>query len=300
MDRFESLTAFTAVADEGGFSAASRRLGIPLATISRRVAELEDHLGARLLSRNTRRVALTEVGQQFLVTCRRVMEELEEGERLASGEHAAPRGELVVSAPVGLGTVYLAPLINAFLAAYPEVDIDLRLTDHVVQLLEDGIDVAIRIAHLPDSTLIAAKLGVIRQVVCASPAFLGQHGTPNTLADVSRFACVSFMALGPSREWTFRTGSGVTRIPIRSRLSVSTAEAAVGAAIAGVGLTRLLCYQAAPPIEAGLLNILLRPFEPEPIPVSLVYPSARLVPHKLKAFIDFITPRMKKKLIFDP
>lgn len=300
MDRFEAISAFTAVAEEGGFSAAARRLGMPLPTVSRKVSELEAHLGAQLLTRSTRNVTLTEVGQQFLITCRRVLGELGEAERMASGEYQTPCGELVVSAPTGLGTAYLSPIITEFLAAYPDIDIDLRLSDRIINLLEDQVDVALRVAHLPDSSLIAVRLGVIRHVVCASPAYLGERGVPETIADLSRHACVSFTSLEAAREWVFREKDRTTRIAVKSRLSVSSANAAVAAATAGLGISRLLCYQVAPALAEQRLRLVLRRFEPEPLPVSLVYPSGRLVPEKLRAFIDFTVPRMKQKLIFDP
>ena len=300
MDRFEALSAFTAVAEEGGFSAAARRLGMPLPTVSRKVSELEAHLGAQLLVRSTRKVALTETGQQFLITCRRVLGELNEAEREASGEYRVPRGELAVSAPTGLGGAYLAPIVTEFLLAYPDIDVDLRLSDRITNLADEQIDVAIRIAHLPDSSLIALKLGVIRHVVCASPAYLDARGVPETIADLSRHACVTFTALEAPREWIFRDSGQTTRIAIKSRLSVSSASAAVEAATAGLGISRLLCYQAAPALAEHRLRLVLRRFEPVPLPVSLVYPSGRLVPLKLRAFTDFVVPRLKQKLIFDP
>ena len=300
MDRFEAISAFTAVAEDGGFSAASRRLGMPLPTISRKVSELEAHLGAQLLVRSTRKVTLTEIGQQFLITCRRVLGELGEAEKLASGEYRVPRGELVVSAPIGLGSAYLSPIIMEFLIAYPDIDIDLRLSDRIINLVDEQVDVALRIAHLPDSSLIALKLGVIRHVVCASPAYLDERGVPETIADLSRHPCVTFTALEAPREWIFRERGQTTRVAIKSRLSVSSSSAAVEAATAGLGVSRLLCYQAAPALAERRLRLVLRRFEPEPLPVSLVYPSGRLVPLKLRAFTDFVVPRLKQKLIFDP
>ncbi len=300
MDRLEAIAAFTAVAEDGGFSAAARRLGMPLATVSRKVSELEAHLGAQLLTRSTRKVALTDIGQHYLLTCRRVLGELEEADRLAAGEYRAPCGELTVSAPVGLGSAYLAPIVTDFLSVYPDIDIDLRLSDRIVNLLEDQIDVALRVAHLPDSSLMALKLGVVRHVVCASPAYIAAHGAPAYIADLSKHACVTFTALEAPREWVFREADGTSRIAVKSRLSVSSAGAAVAAAAAGLGVARLLCYQVAPALAERRLALLLRPFEPDPLPVSLVYPSGRLVPQKLKAFMDFVVPRMKQKLIFEP
>ena len=255
---------------------------------------------SRPSQRSTRKVTLTETGQQFLITCRWVLGELGEAEKLASGEYSAPRGELVVSAPIGLGTAYLSPIITEFLIAYPDIDIDLRLSDRITNLLDEQVDVAVRIAHLPDSGLIAIKLGVIRHVVRASPAYLDQRGVPETIADLSRHACVSFTALEAPKEWIFRERGQTTRVAIKSRLSVSSASAAVEAATAGLGVSRLLCYQAAPALAERRLRLVLRRFEPEPLPVSLVYPSGRLMPLKLRAFADFVIPRLKQKLIFDP
>ncbi|MFM9942751.1 MAG: LysR substrate-binding domain-containing protein [Hyphomicrobiaceae bacterium] len=300
MDRFESMSTFTAVVEAGSFSAAARRLGMPLATVSRKVSELEEHLRAQLLTRTTRKLSLTEVGQQHFETCRRLLEELAEAERLASGEYRAPRGELVVAAPVGLGRIYLAAIVCDFLVAYPDVAIDLRLADRVINLADEGVDVALRVGELPDSSMVAVKLGVIRQVVCASPAYLEARGTPATLGDLGGHACVTFTSLGTAQEWMFRQGKSIARIAVRSRLSVSIADAAVDAACAGLGITRLLCYQAQPSISTKRLKLLLRDFETEPWPVSLVYQGGRRIPQKLKAFIDFVAPRMKPKLVFDP
>jgi DNA-binding transcriptional LysR family regulator len=300
MDRLESMSAFVAVVEAGGFSAASRRLGMPLATVSRKVSELEAQLRVQLLTRTTRSVALTEIGHQFFETSRKLLEELGEAERLASGEYRAPRGELIAAAPIGLGRIYLTPIVTEFLAAYPEVDVDLRLADRVVNLAEEGIDVALRVGELPDSSLMAIRLGTIRHVVCASPAYLKNRGTPLKPADLSKHSCVTFTSLEAPREWTFRSGRRVDRIPVHSRLAVSTADAAADAAVAGLGITRLLCYQASPSIKAKRLKLLLRDYEPEPMPVSLVYQSGRLMPQKLRAFIDFVVPRLKPRLVFDP
>lgn len=300
MDRFESMTAFVAVVDAGGFSAAARRLGMPLATVSRKVSELEEQLRAQLLTRSTRRVALTEIGQQHYQTCRRLLEELDEAERLASGEFRATRGELIVAAPTGMGSTYLNPIVTEFLKAYPDVDVELRLADRVINLVEEGVDIALRVGELPDSRLIAVNLGTIRHVVCASPSYLKVHGAPATPADLSAHCCVTFTSLEAQHTWTFKMGRQITRVPVRSRLSVGGAEAAANAASVGLGITRLLCYQALPSIRAKKLKLLLREFEPEPIPVSLVYQTRRNMPQKLKAFIDFVVPRIKPKLVFDP
>lgn len=300
MDRLESMSAFVAVVDAGGFSAAARSLRIPLATVSRRVSELEAHLRVQLLIRTTRSVALTETGQRYFDTARRLLDELGEAERLASGEYTAPRGELRVAAPVGLGRIYLAPIITEFLRAYPEVDVALQLGDEVINLADEGIDIALRVGDLPDSSLKAIPLGEIRRVVCASAVYLKGACPLSSPDDLRRHACITFTALESAHEWTFRAGKTVKRVPVRSRLSASAADAAADAAAAGLGITRLLCYQALPAIKAKKLKLILRDYEPPPTPVSFVYRAGRSMPQKLKAFIDFVSPRMKSRLIFDP
>ena len=300
MDRLEAMSAFVAVVDAGGFSAAARRLGTPLTTVSRKVADLENHLRARLLTRTTRKVTLTDTGQVFFLRCRRLLDELSETERLASGEYQAPRGGLSISAPLALGRLHLGPVISEFLAAYPEIDVDLRLSDRITNIVEDGIDVAVRVGELPDSSLKALKVASIRHVVCASPAYLDRRGTPSKPSDLGSHHCVTFTGLEGAKEWTFRAGRKVERLAVRSRLAVNTAEAAADAACTGAGVTRLLCYQVSEAVLDGRLKLLLRKFEPTPLPVSLVSPDARLMPQKLKAFMDFVGPRLKARLIFNP
>lgn len=300
MDRLEAMSAFVAVVEAGGFSAASRRLGTPLTTVSRKVADLEEHLRVRLLIRTTRRVALTDTCQMFFQRCRKLLDELGESERLASGEYQAPRGELTVSAPLALGRLHLAPIIAEFLAVYPEIDVDLRLSDRIANIVEDGIDVAVRVGQLPDSRLRALKVGSIRHVVCASPSYLSRRGTPSKPSDLVAHDCVTFTGLEGAREWTFRSGRKVERLTVRSRLAVDTAEAAADATGAGIGITRLLCYQVSGAVLDGHLKLLLRKYEPSPLPVSLVSADARLMPQKLKAFMDFVSPRLKARLIFSP
>jgi DNA-binding transcriptional LysR family regulator len=209
-----------------------------------------------------------------------------------------PRGELVVSAPVVLGRLYLTPIIAEFLAAYPEVDVNLRLADRLVNLVDEGVDVAVRVAALPDSSLRAVRVGQIRHVICASPAYLEKHGVPSRPQELTAHECVTFTGLDAAREWTFGGGPKSVRAAVRSRLAVNAAEAAADAVIAGVGVTRLLCYQVAGAIGDGRLALLLRDFEPPPQPVSLIYPGARLMPQKLKAFIDYVGPRLRPGLAF--
>jgi DNA-binding transcriptional LysR family regulator len=296
VDRLEAMSVFAAVAEAQGFSAAARRLGIPLATVSRKVSELEAHLGAQLLARTTRRVSLTDTGRQYFEACRRILDDVAEAERAASGEYRSPRGELIITAPIVFGRLHIVPVVTEFLKAYGQVDVQMRLVDRVVDLLDEHIDVALRIGELPDSSLIAVRIGSIGRVVGASPAYLAAHGAPTHPRELAEHHAVTFAGLSSAKEWSFQVGGATSRFPVRSRLTVNTAEAALEAAIAGAGLTRVLSYQAAAAVHDGRLVRVLRDFEPEPNPISLVYPSGRLVPLKLRAFLDFAVPRLKARL----
>jgi DNA-binding transcriptional LysR family regulator len=222
-----------------------------------------------------------------------------EAERAAAGEYAAPRGELVVTAPIVFGRLHMLPVVADFLKTYPEIDVRMLLTDRVVPLLEEHIDVALRIADLPDSGLVAARIGMVRRVACASPAYLAAHGTPAHPRDLAAHACVAFEQMSARQAWTFasdKPGKPAITVPVRSRLAVSTAEAAVDAAVAGVGITRVICYQMASALHAGALRIVLAPFEPERWPISLVHAGQGNLPLKLRAFMDFAVPRLKARL----
>jgi DNA-binding transcriptional LysR family regulator len=296
MDRLEAMSVFTAVAEAQGFSAASRRLGVPLATVSRKVSELEESLGVQLLARSTRRVSLTDTGRQYFEACRRILDDVAEAERAASGEYRSPRGELIITTPIVFGRLHIVPLVTAFLDAYRDVDVQMMLVDRVVDLLDEHIDLALRIGELPDSSMIAVRIGSIGRIVCASPAYLAAHGPPMHPRELAGHDAVTFAGLSSPKEWSFRVGGETRRFPVRSRLTVNTAEAALEAAMAGAGLTRVMSYQAAPALRDGSLVLVLRDYEPEPNPISLVYPSGRLVPLKLRAFLDFAVPRLKARL----
>lgn len=300
MDRFESMAAFVAVVETGSFSAAARKLTTPLATISRRVADLEQQLRIQLLTRTTRKVALTDAGTLYFQTCRRVLKEIDDADRLASGEYSAPMGKLVVSAPVVFGKLHLLPIVFEFLQAYPEVDVDLKLIDVPVDLIELHIDVALRIGVLEDSSLMALRVGEIRHVICASPAYLARKGVPLKPHDLAAHDCVTLTPLHSPDTWAFTQGSSVERTTVHSRFAVSNAEAAVEAAAAGFGITRVLCYQAALAIADRKLTLLLRDYEPPILPVQLVYSTSRQMPKKLRAFLDFVSPRLRERIVFQP
>ncbi|PBB19346.1 LysR family transcriptional regulator [Mesorhizobium sp. WSM4313] len=296
MDRLDAMSLFVATAEAGSLSAAARRAGIPLATVSRKLSELEKHLGTRLLNRSTRRLTLTDAGQSYLAACRRILDEVSEAERDAAGEYSSPTGELVITAPVVFGRLHVLPVIAGFLAVYPRVDVRLTLSDRITQLVEEHIDLALRIGELPDSAMVAIRVGSIRRIVCASPAYLALHGTPTTPQDLAGHDCVTFEGLAAPAAWSFGTGKTETTIPVRSRLQVNTAEAAIDAAIAGLGLTKVLSYQADAAVRAGALRLVLQPFEPPPWPVSLVHAGQGRLPVKLRAFLDFAAPRLKERL----
>ena len=292
MDRLEAMSILLTVVETGSLSAAGRRLNVPLATVSRKVSELEAHLGTRLFNRSSRRFTPTDAGQAYIASCRRILDDVEEAERVASGEYRAPKGELIITAPIVFGRLHLLPVAIEFLGTYPEIDIRIVFGDKMVDLLEDPIDLALRVGALPDSGLVAIRLGTIRHVVCASPAYLAQRGVPRDLAELEGHACIAFQTLTAGGVWTFREAA----VTPRARLVVSTAEAAIDAAIAGVGVTRVLSYQIEDAVRSGALAVLLDSFEPPPLPVSLVHSGERLLPLKLRAFLDFATPRLKARV----
>jgi DNA-binding transcriptional LysR family regulator len=293
MDRLASMSVFVAVATAGSFSGASRELRMPLPTVSRKISELESHLDAKLLVRSTRKLVLTDVGESYLLACRRILEEVAEAERGATGEYNAPHGELLVTAPVVFGRLHVLPVAAAFLAAHREVDLRLVLTDRPLSLMDEHLDLAVRIGELPDSSLVATRVGQTRTVVCASPGYLKKRGTPKSLAALAEHDCITFAALGGADEWRFRNGESVR---VHSRLVVNTAEAAVDGALCGVGLARVLAYQIAASVKARKLAIVLDKLEPAPVPVSLLYVRERRLTGKLRAFLDFIGPRLRARL----
>jgi DNA-binding transcriptional LysR family regulator len=293
MDRLASMSILLTAVEEGSLSAAARRLRTPLATVSRKVSDLEAHLKTRLFHRSSRQLALTDAGRAYVEACRRILEDVGEAERAASGEYGAPKGELIITAPIVFGRLHVLPIVTDFLKAFADIDIRLVLADRVLNLVEDHVDLAVRIGALPDSSLVAIRVGSIGQVVCGSPAYFADRGTPQSPADLRSHDCITFEGLVSTHAWTFSTGKSPTDVAIRSRLTLNTAEAAIDAAVAGVGIARVLSYQCANAVAAGALTVVLKSFEPAPWPVSLVYAGQRFLPLKLRAFLDFATPRLK-------
>ncbi|MBP1841806.1 DNA-binding transcriptional LysR family regulator [Rhizobium petrolearium] len=297
MDRFEAMRTLVAAIDGGSLSAAARSLNVPLPTVSRRVSDLETFLGSQLVVRTSRKLLLTEAGTAYVASARRVLEELSEAERAASGEYRAPRGELLVTAPIAFGTLNVAPIVHDFLAAYPDVTVRLVLSDSVIDLVESHVDVAVRIGRLPDSALVARRVGEILWVICASPDYFERRGKPETPNALAQHDCIAFEGLQRYREWPFVEGNTQQQVTINPRFSVNTAEGVVAGAIAGVGIARVLSYQAVASIRAGLLLPILMDRAPPPMPVHLVHAPHQQQPLKLRAFLDFVAPRLQKRVL---
>jgi DNA-binding transcriptional LysR family regulator len=298
VDRFEAMSMLVTVTESGSLSAAGRKLRVPLATLSRKVSELEALLGTRLLIRTTRKLTLTDAGVGYVAAARRILEQLDEAEREVVGEFTEPKGELVVSAPLMFGRVHVLPVISDFLAAFPEISIRLVLADHNVDLIEDRVDMAVRIGKLPDSSMVATQVGTMRTVTCASPGILARHGALKDPQSLPGYPCIAVDTPMPWPLWRFRNpkGGAPLDVVIKPRLTVTTPEAAAQAAIRGVGVTRLLHYQVAEAVDRAEMQIVLVDYEPEPAPVHLVHASRGHMPLKMRRFIDFSAPRLREIL----
>ncbi|CAN7755578.1 LysR family transcriptional regulator [Rhizobium sp. LjRoot258] len=298
MDRLEAMEYFIAAVEAGSLSAAGRQLNVPLPTVSRKVADLEAHLNTQLLVRSTRKLALTEAGVSYLAACKRILDEVDEAESQAAGEHNVPRGGLTITAPIVFGRLYVVPVVIAFLAKFPQINVYLTLSDHTLDLVDEHVDLAIRTGALSDNTFVATKVGEICRVVCGSPAYFSAHGTPKTLDDLAKHMCVTYTALASGSTWIFNPRDGKPSRGIRPqcRLKINTAEAAIDAAIAGVGVTNVLSYQVVKAVSEGKLSIILRDFEPEPAPVHIIHARQALLPLKIRLFIDFAVLYLRKSL----
>lgn len=296
MDRIEAMKVFIAALDEGSLAGAGRRLGRSPAAVSRAIAYLENHVGAELLHRTTRTLRLSEIGQGYAEACRRVLTELETADLAAAGEHAAPTGMLTITAPPIGGEEVLRPVIDAFLEEYPALSVHLVLLNRAANLVEEGIDIALRILDLPDSSLVAIRIGGdVKQVVVASPRYLAQHPRIVEPADLAKHRIIITGDEGRDR-WVFPPAKGSTvprAVHFKPRLIVNSVRAALGAAVAGTGVTRLLTYHVAERVEDGSLKLILRDAEPAARPVHLVVPEGRQLMPKVRAFIEFAVPRLK-------
>jgi DNA-binding transcriptional LysR family regulator len=296
MDRVEAMSILLHAVEAGSLSKASRTLGLPLATVSRKISELEAHLNTTLFTRSAKGLIPTPAGQSFITAAKTILELLNEAERTASGEYTAPKGDLAVTAPTMFGRLHVLPVLKDFLNAYPDVDVGLLLSDRIAHVVNDQVDVALRIGDLADSGLTAVGVGSVRRVVCASPAYFAEHGSPMTPGELQRHQAITFESVSAPGVWRFDSGGNQIDALLRSRLSVNTTDAAIAAAIAGMGLARANSYQVVEHVRQGALALTLEAFEPSPRPVHLIYNSQARLPLKLRAFIDFVTPRLRARL----
>ena len=299
MDRIDAMAALLDVVKDGSFSAAARRLGVAPTSLTRKITELEARLGVRLLNRTTRSLTLTEAGTTYVVAARRIVDDVEETERVVTGEYATPRGELVITAPTMFGQHHIVPIVAQFLARFPQVDVRLLLTDAIVHLVDERVDLAVRLGALGDSSLVARQVGAMRTVVCASPGFLSIHGEPRHANDVTTMPTIAVGRTTHQRPaWALRdrAAGGVMNVPIAPRLLVTTNEAAVAAAVLGVGLTQQRLYQVADGLASGALRLCLRDLEAPPEPVHIVQIARDYLPLKSRKFIEFACPLLQERL----
>lgn len=295
MDRFSEIETFVAVADAGGFNAAARALGKSPPTITRLVAKLEERLGTRLFTRTTRQIALTEAGTRLLADARGVLDGLSAAEASARGAHEAPQGVLSVTAPVMFGRIYIAPILQDFLDAHPNVSARALYVDRVVNVIEEGLDVAIRIGNLPDSSLTALRVGTVRQVVVAAPGYIQRFGIPETPEALSAHRIAVSVNLNPRQDWVFQNGSRTRTVAIDPVLRSNTIDSALDAALSGWALTRVLSYQVGDALKSGALVEILPGFEDRNLPVHLVHAEGALRAAKIRAFLDHAAPRLRRR-----
>jgi DNA-binding transcriptional LysR family regulator len=286
MDRLGGMRIAVAIADKGSLTAAAQALDLSLPSVVRTLAALERHVGVRLFNRTTRRVHATDEGRLFVERCRAVLAAVEDAESVVSSRRETPSGRIAVTASDLFGRRFVAPVARDFLRRYPDVTIELLLVNRLVNLVEEGIDLAVRIGALADSSLVALAMGHVRRVVCASPAWLKRHGVPGHPSDLRSLPCVSFSSITPGTEWTFADGSRRLAVPVHAVMTCNQVDTAIEACVEGVGAGVFLSYQVAQQRHARTLRYLLEPFEPEPRPVSIVYPHARLRSAAVRLFAD--------------
>ena len=293
MDRLDSMSILVTVTEAGSFSAAARLLDTPLTTVSRKISDLEGHLKTQLLTRSSRRISLTDAGRSYVAACKRILEDVGEAERIAAGEYTAPKGELSVTAPIVFGRLHLVPVLADFLQAYPDIDVRLTLSNRQINLTEDGIDAALRVGDLPDSALIATRVGTIRRVFAASPGYLKARGMPQKPADLIGHDCIGVQGFTGSGFWSVADDG---EILVRYRLIVNSTDAACEAAKEGMGIVSVFSHHVASNFRDGTLVSVLPDFKRETLPLSLVRGAGEYLPLKLRAFLDFVTPRLKARL----
>jgi DNA-binding transcriptional LysR family regulator len=275
-------------------------LGLSPPAVTRAIAALEKRLGVRLFNRTTRFVRATEAGQRYLEDARRIIGEVDAADEAAAGLNAAPRGQLAVTAPVLFGKMFVLPAVVEYLRRYPAMEVSALFLDRVVNLLEEGLDVGIRIGELPDSSMKAIRVGSVRRVLCAAPGYLKKHGVPDKPAALSAHSIIAASGISPTNDWNFRQGAKANSVRLSPRLTVSSNDAAIEAALQGFGITRLLSYQIAPQVERGGLKILLKDFEPPPMPIHVVHREGRYASVKIRSFVDLIVERLREDRALSP
>jgi DNA-binding transcriptional LysR family regulator len=296
MDRFQELTAFVAVTETGGFAKAAARLGSSPPAVTRMIASLEARLGVQLFNRTTRNVRLTDAVLRFAERARAVLTALEAAESEAAGQSSVPSGHLTLTASVTMGRSLLPSILNDFLEAHPRVTAKLLLLDRIVNLVEEGVDIALRVGHLPDSSLVSVRIGAVKRILVASPDYLARRGVPREPDDLKQQSIIAFTGLMPDREWRYGDGKRVRRVALQPHLEINDAVSAIASAERGDGITLCLSYMVADRIASGALVEVLRDHAPPPVPVQLVYPESRLVSLKVRAFIDFSAARLRAAL----
>ncbi|MES2298993.1 MAG: LysR family transcriptional regulator [Pseudomonadota bacterium] len=300
MDRLTLMTVFVAVAEEESFAGGGRRLGMSPPAVTRAIAALEERLGIKLLNRTTRHVRVTEAGQRYLDDARRIIGEVDEADEAAAGINGTPRGQLAITAPVLFGKMFVMPGVVDYLRRYPDMEVSAMFVDRVVNLLEEGIDAGVRIGELPDSSMKAAKVGQVRRVVCAAPAYLAAHPAPQTPADLIHHTTIAAASVNSAFDWKFSHGGQSLSTRIKPRLSVSSNDGAIAAVRAGFGITRLMSYQIAPLIDSGELLPLLVDYETAQLPVHVVHREGRYASAKVRTFLDLMIGRLRAEKSLNP
>ncbi len=293
MDRFHLINVFVAVVETHGLSGAARKLNLSPPAVTRAINELEAHLGLRLLTRTTRTVRVTDAGERYVQDCKRILAEMLEADESVSGMHSTPRGRLAITAPVLFGAMYVTPIVTEFLTRYPQVSASCLFLDRVVNLLDEGVDVAVRIGELPDSSMQAIRVGQVRRVICAAPDYLAKHGIPISPDDLQAHTIVSASSVTPNPEWKLVEKGAPRTVRLQARMVTTTNDSAVAAAVGGFGLTRLLSYQVAEHLRTGKLKTVLPDFEPAALPVHVVHREGRQAPQRVRAFLDLAIERLR-------
>lgn len=296
MDRLHLISVFVAVVDTSGFAGAARKLNISPPAVTRAINELEAHLGVRLLTRTTRIVKVTEAGARYAEDCRGVLSQLNAADESASGLHSTPRGRLTITAPVGFGAMYVTPVVTEYLARYPEVMASCWFVDRVVNMLDEGVDVGVRIGELPDSSMQAIRVGRMRLLVCATPAYLEEHGEPASPEELERHIIIAASGATSTSEWRMLSQGKPGTVKLQPRLITTTSDTAVAAALTGFGLTNVLAYKVATHLREGRLKAVLGDFEPPALPVHVLHREGRHASRKARAFIDLAVERLRPQL----